>query len=74
MLVFDCNVLVIHSLGEIILALFYCCFDLQSSWDCGWKQSKNRAIACLYLLVEAYVVVGVGDRVNSAIMYVYMLY
>lgn len=27
-LVFDCNVLVIHSLWEITSALFYCCFDL----------------------------------------------
>lgn len=27
-----------------------------------------------YLLVEGYVVVGAGDRINSAIMCVYMLY
>lgn len=74
MLVFVCNVLVIHSLWEIILASFHCCFDLESRVS-GMvaEESKNRVIACLYLLVEGYVV-GVGDRINSALVYVYMLY
>lgn len=41
----------------------------------AWKQSKNRVIACLYLLVESYVVLVFGDNINPAIIvYVYTLY
>ena len=69
-LVFDCNVLVICSVWEIILASFYCCFNLQSSWGGGWEQPKNRVIACMYLLAEGYLGHGCGDMINSAIVIV----